>query len=295
MPSATREIRRPIRSISNTRKVTKAMELVASAKMRRAMQAMLASRPYASRAWDLLRNLALRTDPQAHSLLRRGGGQRLGLVLISSNRGLVGGFNAQLITAVVEYLKRRSAEAAVVLFGKKGRTIVTKYGYPAVADFAKLDVITNLEEVRPLAKMVIADFQSGKFDRIVLAYTDFVSTLIQKPNIRELLPLEESHDLGTVRGSPSNTVPRDFEYIFEPDPDVVLEALLPRLVEMQLYQAVLESNASEHASRMVAMRNASDAALDLIDNLTLSYNQARQAGITQDLAEISASRTALEA
>lgn len=270
------------------------MELVASAKMRRATQAMLASRPYAARAWDLLQNLALRTEPEAHSLLRTGTGKRLGLVLVSSNRGLVGGFNAQLISSVVEYLKKNAVAPEIVLFGKKGRMIVTKYGYPAAADFEKLDIVMNIEEVRPLAKLVTVDFQSGKYDRIVLAYTDFVSTLIQKPKIRQLLPLEESRDLGTVRGSGERTMNTHFEYVFEPDAEVVLEALLPRLVEMQIYQAVLESTASEHASRMVAMRNASDAAADLIDDLTLSYNQARQAGITQDLAEISASRAALE-
>ncbi|MBI4092890.1 MAG: ATP synthase F1 subunit gamma [Candidatus Kerfeldbacteria bacterium] len=297
MPRATREIRRRIRSVTNTRKVTKAMELVASAKMRRAVQAMLATRPYAKRAWELLLDLASRTDREAHGLLRRSLGQKVGLVLVSSNRGLVGGFNTQLVNSLVQYLEREQASGGgkpdIVLLGKKGRSIVHKYGYPAVAEFAKLDVISRIQDIRPLVHLVINDFRSGKYDRIMMAYTDFISTLVQKPQIRQLLPLEPS-SADQTRSEVNATSWRG-EYLFEPNPDDVFEVLLPRLVEIQLFQAVLESTAAEHASRMVAMRNASDAASDLIDDLTLSFNQARQAGITQDLAEISASRVAVEA
>ncbi len=302
MPRATREIRRRIRSISSTRKVTKAMELVASAKMRRTVQSVLATRAYAERAWELLVNLGQRTSPELHPLLRHGRGERIGLVLIASNRGLVGGFNTQLTTAAVQFLRAQGADdvkTEIILLGKRGRSMVLKYGYQAAAEFEKQDVVSRVEEVRPLAKLVTNDFRSGKYDRVILAYTDYLSTLRQRPRVRQLLPLERDPALGAVATSEKSsavTLPDDVrEYLFEPNADSVLETLLPRLVEMQLYQAVLESNASEHAARMMAMRNASDAASDLIDDLTLSYNQARQAGITQDLSEISASRAALEA
>ncbi len=300
MPQATREIKRRIRSISNTGKVTKAMELVSSAKMRRAVQAVLASRAYANQAWELVLNLAERTDPEQHSLLQRSTSPTVCLILISSNRGLVGGFNAQLITKAREYLQNVVGGATmngnVVLYGKKGRTLVTKFHYQGVAEFEKMDVVTRVEEVRPLARLVIDDFKNKKFGRVVLAYTDFVSTLIQRSIVKQLLPIQRDFGLGSVGPHSGAAAPGAYisEYVFEPNPDVVLEALLPRLVEMQLYQAVAESNASEHAARMVAMRNASDAANDLIDDLTLSFNQARQAAITQDLAEISASRATLE-
>ncbi len=294
MPSATREIRRRIRSVTNTGKVTKAMELVASAKMRRAVQAVLASREYAQRSWELVLNLAHRTDRRLHPLLRRAGQGPTAVILITSNRGLVGGFNAQLLTAVAaKFFADGEQKPAVVLLGRKGRPMVTKFGFPAAAEFEKDDLVTHVTQVRPLAKLVIDDFRAGRYDQVFLAYTDFVSTLVQRPRIRRLLPLERDPELGRVTSEDLEPPHDHTEYEFEPNADIVLEAILPRLVEMQLYQAVVESNASEHAARMISMRNASDAANDLIDDLTLSYNQARQAGITQDLAEISASRAAL--
>jgi len=296
MANSTREIRRRIRSVSSTKKVTKAMELVSSAKMRKTVQAVLATRAYAHRAWDVLVNLSRATDPDVHPLLRRRTGGRTGLVLVSTSRGFVGGFNTFLINAVVEHLKKADPahrDTDVILLGKRGRAIVTQHGYPGIAEFEKQDVVTHVDEVRPLAKLVVDDFTAEKYDKIILAYTDFVSTLRQKPRVRQLLPIERDLELGSVGFDMPDGQHVATEYLFEPNPDDVLETILPRLVEMQLFQAVLESNASEHAARMVAMRSASDAANDLIDDLTLSYNQARQAGITQDLSEISASRAAL--
>lgn len=273
------------------------MELVASAKMRRAVQQVLGTRPYAERAWELLVRLAERTDRGLHPLLRRGQGQRIGVVLVTSNRGLVGGFNTQLVTAVVNAIRDRRSDSEVILLGRRGRTVVTKYGVSAHATFEKADIVTSSQEIRPLARLVIDEFRSGRYDRVVLAYTDYLSTVLQKPRIRQLLPLERDPSLGATSAEPASVAEAngfDLEYAFEPNADAVLETLLPRLVEVQLFQAVLESNASEHAARMMAMRNATDSAEELIDDLTLTYNQARQASITQDLAEISASRAALE-
>lgn len=299
MAGSTREIRRRIRSIGSTRKVTKAMELISSAKMRKASQAVLATRAYADRAWNLLLNLGARTAADAHPLLAKRKGSRIGLVLISTNRGLVGGFNALLAGAVTQFMHEQGvapSSAQIVLLGKRGRNVGVRLGTPIAAEFEKADVVTHVDEVRPLAKLVTDDFVAGTFDRVILAYTDFVSMIVQKPRVRQLLPLERDPMLGAVGRAPEPEVVSSIrEYVFEPGVHEVLNTVLPRLVQMQLYQAVLESTASEHAARMVAMRNASDAANDLIDDLTLSYNQARQAGITQDLSEISASRAALEA
>ncbi len=285
MPKGTRDIQRRLRSVRSTRKITKAMELVASAKMRRASQAVVATRPYTNEAWTMLNNLAAVTDPSQHPLLvTRDVTKNVGLVLVASSKGLVGGFNAQLIGATVRAVREQNGvKTTVILMGAKGRSIMTQHGYDITAEFTKEDVVTNAQHILPMSKLVIDGFMNGTYDKVLVAYMDFVSTLVQKPTLKQLLPLVPEKSSG-----PS------MEFVFEPNPDDVLEYLLPRLVEMQLYRAVLETNASEQAARMVAMRSASDAANDLIDDLTLTFNQARQASITQDLAEISAGRAALE-
>ncbi len=310
MPSATRDIQRRIRSVTSTKKITKAMELVASAKMRRSSQAVVATRPYTDRAWEMLLHLSRRTEATHHALLaERADPKKIGVVLVASNRGLVGGFNAQLTASVAKEIKRMVDGAAmtteVILMGKKGRMIMSQHGLPIEAEFTKDDVVTSVLGVRPMAKLAIDRFTDGTYDRVLVGYMDFVSTLVQKPRLRQILPLNSAGfmagNVGLVRPEEQASIQRHeqaeetaFEYTFEPNPDAVLDYVLPRLVEMQIYRAVLETNASEQAARMVAMKSASDAAGDLIDDLTLSFNQARQASITQDLSEISAGRAALE-
>ena len=310
MPTATRDIQRRIRSVTSTKKITKAMELVSSAKMRKAMQAVIATRPYTDRAWEMLLHLSRRTDPAHHALLAtRSDPKKIGLILVASNRGLVGGFNAQLTATVVKELKppgaASNATVEVLLMGKKGRMIMNQYGLNIAAEFTKDDVLTNVLGIRPMAKLAIDRFRDGTYDRVMVGYMDYRSILVQRPRLRQLLPLSsagfESGAVGVTSREERQSVEQaerteaaSCEYLFEPDPDAVLDFVLPRLVEMQIYRAVLETNASEQAARMVAMKNASDAAGDLIDDLTLSFNQARQASITQDLSEISAGRAALE-
>lgn len=307
MPTATRDIQRRIRSVTSTKKITKAMELVASAKMRRASQAVLATRPYTDRAWEMLLHLAHRTDPTRHALLaERPHPKKIGIILIASNRGLVGGFNAQLTAMVVKEISHQNfsanVEAEVILMGKKGRIIMSQHGLPIVAEFTKDDVLTNVLGVQPLAKLATERFTDGTYDRVLVGFMDYISTLVQKPKLRQILPLSSAGfaagSVGLVSNEDQHATKSagepSFEYLFEPNPDAVLAYVLPRLVEMQIYRAVLETNASEQAARMVAMKNASDAAGDLIDDLTLTFNQARQASITQDLSEISAGRAALE-
>lgn len=302
MAVSTRDIKRRIRSITSTKQITKAMELVSAAKMRKAIKAVQATRPYAGLAWETVLNLAAKTDRAQYPLLKQRPVKNEAIVLISSNRGLCGGFNQQVVRLVSDYIRQRKidqpeAKMNLVVLGKRGRDAVFKLGHTIVAEFEKVDVVTDLAKITPLSRLLIDDFIAEKYDRVMMAYTDFVSALKQLPRMRQLLPIERQIDgLGEVSGDKENTAETatDFsEYLFEPSPKEVLQAILPRLVEVQVYQAVLESNASEHSARMMAMRNANENAEEYITDLVLSFNQARQAGITRDLSEISASRAVL--
>lgn len=279
------------------------MELVAASKMRKAQLATLATRSYADRAWAVIADLALKTDPSLHPLLaRKPEIKKICVVLMTSDRGLCGGFNTQIIKKTAEFIKKQietGKEAAIITVGKKGRDFSARNKFKIVADFTNLSSVIKLVEIRAVAKIILDDFASGKYDEIYLAYTDFISTIVQKPKLIKLLPLsrERDVDLGKVGGeyaAEPEVRGVEYEFLFEPSPSQVLAYLLPRLVEMQIYQTILESNASEHSARMVAMKNASDAAGDMIFDLTLSYNQARQASITREIAEISGGKAALE-
>lgn len=300
MPLATKEIKRRLRSIGNTKKITKAMELVSAAKMRKAVNSVLQTRAYSNAAWQIIKNLSSRTDPSQHPLLlKRDQIKKIGVVLITSNRGLCGGFNREIIETLARYLKGNEVSAQVSLVGKRGRDIMHRYSHQVIAEFDKSDVAESVTEVTALAKLVINDYLSGKYDKVVIAYTDFESAISQEPRIRKLLPIDKQDDeLGQIsdgnRGDVKDkNISQDYEYIFEPSADVVLDQMLYRLIELQIYQALLESNASEHSARMMAMRNASDASSDMIDDLTLSFNQARQQAITSEIAEISAGSAAV--
>ncbi|MFZ6036293.1 MAG: ATP synthase F1 subunit gamma [Patescibacteria group bacterium] len=294
MPSGTKEIQRRIRSVTNTKKITKAMELVSAAKMRRAVQAVLATRQYARTAWNIVQDLAAKTDPEQHQLLQtREKIQRIGLIVIASNRGLCGGFNRELVETAGNYASAQGVPVDVILMGKKGSTI-QRQGHTIVADFEKLDVAESVRDVQAMARLVITDYLDGKYDKIAIAYTDYKSAIKQTPRISQLLPIvKEDTELGQTQGAAEIETKQEFEYMFEPSPAAVLNAMLYRLTELQVYQALLESNASEHSARMFSMRNASDAATDMIKDLTLTFNQARQQSITSELAEISASRAAI--
>jgi F-type H+-transporting ATPase subunit gamma len=286
------------------------MELVSAAKMRRAVTNVLATRAYATLAWQLLTELSSRTSASHHPLLaKRYPLKRIGLILVTSNRGLCGGFNHQLVNRVnayLDYQRKQQADlsADLVAVGRRGRDISLRMGYSIAAEFTKPDITTKLEEVTAVAKLAISDYLSGRYDKVAIAYTDFISPVAQKPRIKQLLPIEQEEDeyLGAARlpeikqAAPSHTplAKFNYEYKFEPNPDMVLENLLPRLIEVQVYQAMLESDASEHSARMLAMRNASDAAKDMIDDLTLAFNQARQQAITAELADITGGRVAVE-
>ena len=300
MPN-TKDIRHRIKSIGNTKKITKAMEMVASSKMRRAVSSVLASRPYSTLAWQLILNVAQKAKAKHHPLLRsRKEIKKMAVVLITSNRGLCGSFNQQVIKAAMEYIKQQKSqkenlEIELICLGKKGARTMFRLGYTVVAEFVKPDILKEEVEIRPVQKMILADFLHKKYDQIVLVYTDYVSALKQEPRVRQILPIKTIKDefLGKI-GEDRDNIKENFEYKFEPKPQVILDVLLPRLLEVQIYQAVLESNAAEHSARMLAMRNANEAAMDMISELTLSYNQLRQAAITREIAEIAGGKAALE-
>jgi F-type H+-transporting ATPase subunit gamma len=290
---ATKDIRRRIKSIKSTRQITKAMELVSAAKMRKAQAQALGTRTYAQLSQELLRKLSSKIHPQAHALLRRPKeSNTVAVIVIASNRGLIGGFNNNVINNALNYTKQANAKKfEFIPLGKKAQNALLKKGQTIAAQFEKKDSGISEIDVLPLVKLVTDDFVAGKYDRVVLVYMDFVSTLVQRPVIRELLPLSDQVVAATVAsGQDWEDEEGDYinntDYLFEPDPDQVLENLLPRLVEIQIYQALLETNAAEHSARMVTMKNATDAAGDLVDELIFEYNQLRQAAITKEISEI---------
>ena len=301
MAVSTKIIRRRIKSITNTKKITKAMEMVAASKMRKAQLATLATRAYANRAWSLISDLAGKTESKLHSFLtKKDKVKKVCVVLVSSDRGLCGGFNAQIIKKVAEFSKGlmdREIEMEFITVGKKSREFVARHKMKIIADFSNLSSVTRLIEIRAVSKILIDDFSAGKYDEAYLAYTDFISTISQRPRILKLLPFsrERDLDLGKVgKEKMEESAEKEHEFIFEPSPDQVLEYMLPKMAEMQIFQAVLESNASEHSARMVAMKNASDSAEDMIFDLTLMYNQVRQSAITKEIMEIVSGKAALE-
>ena len=282
-----REIRRRIRSVRNMSQITRAMEMVSAAKMRRAQQRVLASRPYSERLQAVIADLsALNVDPEqtaAFPLLEKREVQRAAVILITPDRGLTGALNANIIRRASRYIVGEAGvPVEVIAAGKKGRDFMVRTRQEVVADFTGLGDAPSLDDIRPIADVALQDFIAGKVDAVYVVFARFVNTLNQVPEIRQILPIQKPEEVGTYT-----------DYIFEPSPAAVLQALLPRYVEIQVYQALLESIASEHSARMVAMRNASENAKDLVSDLTLSYNKARQAQITREVSEIAAGANAL--
>lgn len=288
--SSTRAIRRRIRSIKNIAQVTRAMQMVAASRMRRAQEQVLATRPYSRKAWEILTHLAAQrgADETLHPLLQhREEVRSVGIVLIAADKGLCGSYNHNVIQAAWRFIQDLPYPAQLITVGKRGREAMWRLRQQIVAEFSDLPPQPGLLDVTPVARTALEGFISGAFDVVYLAHTDFVNTMVQRPAIWQLLPIHPLH-LGNTpisehRGTPSAMVG---EYIYEPDPRTILDAVLPRFTELQVYQAVLESLASEHSARMVAMRNATDNAMELLDDLTLTYNRARQEAITKEILDI---------
>ncbi|MCO6450127.1 MAG: ATP synthase F1 subunit gamma [Caldilineales bacterium] len=302
--ATTREIKRRIRSVKNIAQVTRAMEAVSASKMRKAQAQVQATRPYAAKAQEVLSFLARLGGALAteQPLLQQRTIHRVALLLITADRGLAGGLNSAMLRRAaisVREWEKAGHEVELVTVGRKGRDWMRRYGPPIRAEFigigdrpssSHLDKEDGSDDSRsasvgPIAKIVIDDFASGRYDAVYLGYTEFINTVTQKPVVRQLLPI--------VPEEP--TVPMAADYIFEPDAATVLNQVLYSFTEVQILQALYEAIASEHSARMVAMRNATDAADELIGDLTLTYNKARQASITMSLLDIAGAANAVQA
>ncbi|MCC6323524.1 ATP synthase F1 subunit gamma [Candidatus Nomurabacteria bacterium] len=307
--ASTKEIKSRIKSVKNTKKITKAMELVAASKMKRAVSSTLASRLYAEYSWEILTSLANSSEKIEHPLFVQREVKNILLVLITSNRGLCGAYNAQVIKKSLALLSPKSdfglalsptsGNIDIVTIGRKGDTAMRRISRNVIASFTELPDTIKLADIVPVSSMIMDEYTSGNYDKVLVAYTDFVSALTQKANIKQILPIskEQIKELIETVGDNSQieskplSIDRGLDsisYTFEGDQDALLKSLAEKLSRMQIYQMLLESNASEQSSRMVAMKNASDAAGEMIDDLTLVFNKARQASITQEISEISA-------
>ncbi len=295
--ATAREIRRRIRSVKNIAQVTRALEAVSASKVRRAQAQVLATRPYAEKAWQVLNNLAAQpVHDQAHPLLSsRVPVRTVQIVLLTSDRGLCGAFNYNIVRTMLDFVARRAKPVKLITVGRKGRDLTWRAGFEIVAEFSKLPTSPTVIDVAPIARVAIENFVNGEADEVYLAYTDFVNMLKQRPVVKRLLPLRpaEIETQAMAEYVQEVKVETTVEYIYEPSPAVILEEVLPSFTELQVYQAVLESLASEHAARMVAMRNATESAEELVDELTISYNKARQQAITSEILDIAGGAEAL--
>ena len=286
MPSV-RDMRRRIRSVQNTGKVTNAMSLIAASKMRRAQQAVTQGRPFAEKIQEIITHLAAQPgDDEAtvHPLLQVRPLQRVGILVISPDRGLCGGMHANLNRVVGQFMLEQTVPITAIVAGRKGRDFMVRSGQDLKAVFTELPDRPVLADTIAISHLVIDSYSEGEVDEVHLAFTRFASTLSQVPVIEKLLPVAPASLTGSERVG----------YIYEPDSLAVLGSLLPRYVEMEVFHALLESNASEQSSRMVAMRNATDNANDLVNDMTLVMNRIRQDSITNELLDLIGGQMALE-
>lgn len=299
--ASTREIRKRIRSVKNIGQITRALEAVSASRVRKAQARVLASRAYAEKAWEILLNVqaAGQGSGTMHPLLvKRDSIKQIMIVLITSDRGQAGAFNSNIIRVATRFAKSMGVSVRWVAIGRKGRDSLIRARENVVASFS-LSNEPSAAELMPVARLAIDEFLSGTVDDVFIAYTDFVNTLTQRPAVLGWLPLiphemENAVAAEYIKDVPSKPAAR-LDYEFEPSPQAILDEIVPRFTELQLYQAALESQASEHSARMVAMQNASGNADALVQSLTLVYNKARQAAITSEILDIVGGAEALQA
>ncbi len=292
MAANTRDIRRRIKSVKNTAQITKAMQMVASSKMRKAQLAALAGRPYAGLMNNMLAHVAGHAGDFTHPLMEVRGGSRRAVVLVSTDKGLCGALNSNLFREAAKFDK---AATVFVCAGKKGAQFISRTKRQLVAEYTYKDA-PMFSEARAISRFVQEMFTKGEVDHVDVLYTNFISTLNQRPEVHRLLPISEIQGVQAGVHGHQTGVPLEktaLEYQFEPGPEGVLGALLPHYLNFQVFQILLEAKASEHSSRMVAMKNATDNAKQLIKDLTLEYNKLRQANITKELLEITTAQMAL--
>jgi len=288
--ASLREIRRRIKSVKNIAQVTQAMQMVAASRMKKAQEQALASRPYAERTFEILHHLAdqSKSVKNLHPLLVERPVKNVGILLITADKGLAGAYNSNIIRATMRFNKSTKQPTAYITVGKKGFDLMNRFNNKVIADFVNyLPDRPGLIDIIPIAEMVMDSFLNGVVDEVYLAYTKFVNTVVQTPRVDRLLPFEPSEPFKiTIEHESLQKKTLASVYEYEPDPETVLDVVLPRFIRSLVYQAVLESIASEHSARMVAMRNATDNAHELIDTLNLTYNRARQESITKEILDI---------
>jgi F-type H+-transporting ATPase subunit gamma len=287
---AFRDIVRRIDSIRNTQKITKAMQVVAATRLKRAQAAVKATRPYSEKMLEVLQTAASRATEYKHPFLVRREGKRAVMILVTTDKGLCGAINVNNIRAATRYMNEHHTEGQrYVTIGRKGRDFLLRYRREVIAEVSGVSDRPTVVEVLPAITVALEEYTKGNTDAVVLCYSKWISTMKQEPVVHVLIPAEiPEREAGKGDG------PRA-DYIYEPDPESVLDGLLPRYVETQVFQAVLENKASEYSAKMIAMQNATDAAGDLIDSLTLYANKVRQAGITTELMEIVSGAEAMRA
>jgi F-type H+-transporting ATPase subunit gamma len=278
--AGAKEIRTKIRSIQNTQKITKAMEMVAASKMRKSQERMAATRPYATRMRDVISHLAQAHPEYHHPYLNDREVKRVGYIIVSSDRGLCGGLNSNLFRSLLKDMKAwfdQGVEIDLCVIGNKALQFFKRSGGRVVAETTQLGDVPRIEDLLGAVKVMLDAFDEGTLDRVFLASNNFVNTMTQKPEVDQLVP---------IAAEAIDEIKHHWDYIYEPDSKEIVDALMIRYIESLVYQGVVENIACEMAARMVAMKAASDNASDLIDELQLAYNKARQAAITQELSEI---------
>ncbi|EGR1860175.1 F0F1 ATP synthase subunit gamma [Vibrio cholerae] len=280
--AGAKEIRTKIGSVKSTQKITKAMEMVAASKMRRSQDAMESSRPYAQTIRKVIGHVANASLEYRHPYLEEREAKRVGYIIISTDRGLCGGLNINLFKKAItdmQVWKEKGAQIELAIIGSKATAFFNNSGAKVAAQVSGLGDSPSLEDLIGSVGVMLKKYDKGELDRLYLVFNQFVNTMVQKPKIDQLLPLPKSDSEDMQRG-------HMWDYIYEPEPKPLLDALLLRFIESQVYQGVVENLACEQAARMVAMKAATDNASNLIDDLQLVYNKARQAAITQELSEI---------
>lgn len=290
-------IRNRVRSVTNTQKITHAMKLVAAARLRRAQEAAEASRPYAERMQDVIATLASSVDPSYSPLFRKEEtAERTLIIVLSSDRGLCGGFNSTLFRRTLDFMRRNQAllgEVEVGAVGRKGRDFIRREDLTQPEDWETREALASIELARELTHSAVEKFIAGDYDRVYFAYNHFESALTQTPIFEQLLPLDPEA-FGAEQSEGEGDAALGPDYIYEPSREALLDVLLPQFIDTRAYAALLESQASELGARMTAMDNATNNANDLIESLTLQMNRARQAIITTELSEITAGSEALK-
>jgi F-type H+-transporting ATPase subunit gamma len=280
-----RKVRRRIKGVQNIAKITRAMEMIAASKMRKAQERGLQGRPYAEKIMQVIADLAALPDiGLQHPLLQRRDIKKIAVIHITPDRGLCGGLNANLNRQLASFILQQKIPVEVVAVGRKGRDFSARNSCTMCAEFTQLSDKPAFLDILPIANIVIDEYTRGVVDMVYISSAHFISTMVQKPMMQQLLPVRPAEIPGG----------QNVDYIYEPGAEAVLGSLLPRFVEMEIYHAILESIASEQSARMVAMRNATDSATELIGDLTLLYNKARQESITTELLDITGGVEALE-